>query len=29
MQRDTADVIIAIDQKALLRRTAGGRPPGS
>jgi putative heme transporter len=29
MQRDTADVIIAIDQKALLRRRAGGRPPGS
>jgi hypothetical protein len=26
MQRDTADVIVAIDQKALLRRRAGGRP---
>jgi hypothetical protein len=29
MQRDTADVIIAIDQKALLRRRADGRPAGS
>ena len=29
MQRDTADVIVAIDHKALLRRRAGGRPPGS
>ena len=26
MQRDTADVIVAIDQKALLRRRAGGHP---
>jgi len=29
MQRDTADVIIAIDHKALLRRKAGGHPSGS
>lgn len=29
MRRDAADVIIAIDQKALLRRRAGGRPAGS
>ena len=29
MQRDTVGVIIAIDQKALLRRRAGGRPSGS
>jgi uncharacterized membrane protein YbhN (UPF0104 family) len=29
MQRDTAGVIVAIDQKTLLRRRAGGRPAGS
>src|ERR1700730_9777076 len=29
MPRDTADVIVAIDQKALLRRRAGGHPAGS
>ena len=28
-QRDTADVIVAIDQKALLRSKAGGHPSGS
>jgi len=28
MPRDTADVIVAIDQKALLRRRAGGAPFG-
>jgi hypothetical protein len=29
MQRDTADVIVAIDQKALPRSKAGGHPSGS
>ena len=29
MQRDTADVIVAIDQKALPRRRADGHPSGS
>jgi uncharacterized protein (TIRG00374 family) len=29
IQRDTADVIVAIDQKALPRRRAGGHPSGS
>jgi hypothetical protein len=29
MQRDTADVIVAIDQKALSRRRTGGHPSGS
>jgi hypothetical protein len=29
MQRDAVGVIIAIDQKALLRRRAGGRQSGS
>jgi hypothetical protein len=29
MQRDAVGVIVAIDQKALLRHRAGGRPAGS
>jgi hypothetical protein len=29
MQHDAVGVIIAIDQMALLRRRAGGRPAGS